>query len=162
MRHSLTWPRRPLRRLLISQRITNAITKNEKESLASQRFTTSMLARLGVPCYKHAVLNSASPTPAWITPLKRRHTWLTRWLYLRAMLYEFRWTLGVLTGAMLLAAILFKITRHPDLQGNRPDIGIAIYCAWMALLAQPVFNPPARWYLAVIDAVYPIFGLILI
>jgi Trk K+ transport system NAD-binding subunit len=32
----------------------------------------------------------------------------------------------------------------------------------MALLAQQVFSPPPRWYLAVIDAVYPIFGLILI
>jgi voltage-gated potassium channel len=97
-------------------------------------------------------------TPA-IAPLKRRDMWKTRWLYTRAILIEFRWTIGVLTLSMLIAAVLIWIT---PVEGKRVDIGISIYAAWMALLAQQVFTPPPRWYLAVINAVYPIFGLILI
>jgi voltage-gated potassium channel Kch len=43
----------------------------------------------------------------------------------------------------------------------RPTVMVAIYSAWMALLSQPVFTPPRAWYLALMQAVYPLLGFIL-
>jgi voltage-gated potassium channel len=86
----------------------------------------------------------------------------TSWLYFIALVREFRWTLLGLCAFVVIGAILYRITPHEALHGNRPNLMIALYGAWMALLAQPIFSPPETWYLEVMCAVYPLAGFILI
>lgn len=84
------------------------------------------------------------------------------WLYLLAMLHEFRWTLLFLVIAVLVAAALYLITPLEQLGGKRPSLSTSLYGGWMALLAQPIYTPPEAWYLKFITSVYPIFGVLLI
>ena len=83
-------------------------------------------------------------------------------LYARVLLYEFRWTLLLAGFAVLLGGVLFAITPQVSLGGRRPSFDLALFAAWYAMLSQPVFSPPATWYLTVVDAVYPLFGFALI
>lgn len=48
-----------------------------------------------------------------------------------------------------------------DLDSGRPGFWRALYGAWMALLAQPFFSP-GPWYVGAINALYPLFGIVLI
>ena len=83
-------------------------------------------------------------------------------LYLLALLREFRWTIFALIGAVCFATLLFWITPHDDLGGKRPTFFMALYGGWMALLAQPLFNPPQTWYLTLLCGFYPMMGAIII
>jgi voltage-gated potassium channel len=80
-------------------------------------------------------------------------------LYVLALLKEFRFTLGTLGIAVLIGGLLFAIT---PVEGVRPDLLTSLYGGWMALLAQPIYNPPPVWYLTVLCAVYPLLGAVLI
>lgn len=79
------------------------------------------------------------------------------WLYVRALLWEFRWTLGLLAAAVLIGGFLFCITPQ---DGRCPCWAAAFYSAWMALFAQS--SAPETWYLALICALYPLLGFFLI
>ncbi len=92
----------------------------------------------------------------------RRRSLRTAWLYLRVLLRRFRFTLFVLVGALLFGALLYGVTPHQALAGARPSVPMALYGAWMALFAQPIFNPPETWYLELMHAVYPLLGVVLI
>lgn len=83
-------------------------------------------------------------------------------MYVRALTWEFRWSF--ILGAILVefGAMLYAITPSAQLSGQKPDLLTSSYASWMALLAQPMFNPPERWYLALLQSLYPIFGFILI
>ena len=83
-------------------------------------------------------------------------------LYAGALLHEFRATLLTAAVAVVLGAVLFRMTPHAALSGNRPDWLLSVYGAWTALLGQAVFNPPQTWVLEVLHAVYPIVGFIVL
>jgi voltage-gated potassium channel len=74
------------------------------------------------------------------------------------MLREFRWTLGLLTTAVLLLGTLYAVTPHAALGGHPPDLLTAFFGGWMALFAQPILMPPERWYLELLCGIYPLLG----
>lgn len=76
-----------------------------------------------------------------------------------AVVYEFRWTLLSLCLAAAVGTAVFA-TGTVD-AGQRPGFWRALYGAWMALLAQQVFTP-GPWYVGLINAIYPLLGLVLI
>ena len=98
---------------------------------------------------------AASPTP----PRIRRRSPRVAMLYLLAVLNEFRWTLIGLLVAIAFGSILFAIT---PIGGEKPSIFMSMYGAWMALLAQPIYNPPPVWYLTLLCGVYPLLGAIIV
>jgi hypothetical protein len=79
-------------------------------------------------------------------------------LFARRLLHDFRWTLGLLLGAVLLGGALYVITPHASLGNRPPPLFTALYGAWMALFAQPILSPPETWYLALLCGVYPLLG----
>jgi Trk K+ transport system NAD-binding subunit len=84
------------------------------------------------------------------------------WRYARTLLHEFRWTLALTIGAVVVGGALFAITPHKQLGGARPDLLLSLYSAWMDLFSQPILSPPETWYLTVIDAIYPLLGFALV
>jgi hypothetical protein len=46
--------------------------------------------------------------------------------------------------------------------GQRPALGMSLYGAWMAMLAQPLYNPPPAPALMWMFALYPLIGAVLI
>lgn len=62
---------------------------------------------------------------------------------------------------LALGATLYRLTPLPQFAG-RPDLLTASYSAWMAMLAQPIVDPPEPWHLSLMQAIYPVFGFILI
>jgi voltage-gated potassium channel len=83
-------------------------------------------------------------------------------LYVWAIAREFRISALVLIGLVLLGAALHVITPLRSLDGARPSVGGALYAAWMALLNQPSVGLSEAWYLLVIDALYPLLGIVLV
>jgi voltage-gated potassium channel Kch len=83
-------------------------------------------------------------------------------LYVWALVREFRWSLAGIAATVLFGAVLYGSTPHPELNGQRPSPLVALYASWMAMLAQPVFSPPAAWYLTLLCGVYPLLGAVLI
>ena len=90
---------------------------------------------------------------------RRRRDFRTGWLYALAVGYEFRWTLLALLAATAIGAAVFAF--GPVDNGARPVFWRALYGAWMALLAQQFFAP-GPWYVALINAIYPLLGVVLI
>jgi len=80
-------------------------------------------------------------------------------LYVLAIVREFRWTLAALAFAVLLGTILFWVIPQ---DGARPPLHVALYAGWMALLAQPIYNPPQAAALKILCALYPLLGAVLI
>lgn len=98
-----------------------------------------------------------------MTPAREsRRDLRTLWLYARAVLRTFRGTLVGLVALVLVGGLLFAVTPHAEFAGGRPPIFTALYAAWMALVGEPVLSPPAAWYLAVLDGVYPLLGLLVV
>ncbi|HEU5060672.1 MAG TPA: hypothetical protein VFU21_29275, partial [Kofleriaceae bacterium] len=96
-----------------------------------------------------------------MTPAReRRRDLRTLWLYALGMLRTFRLTLGGLLLLVAFGGVLFAITPHTEFGGERPPVFTALYASWMALVGEPVLSPPAAWYLAVLDGVYPLLGLL--
>ena len=83
-------------------------------------------------------------------------------LYLRAIVYEFRWTLLGLVFVLALGTYLYLRTpgefdeKHPRTLIN------ALFATWMAMLAQPINSPPTTWYLNLMCGFYPVVGFVLI
>ncbi len=98
---------------------------------------------------------TAAPLPI----LRRVRTVL---LYLRALVYEFRWTLSGLVLVLALGTFLYLNTpgefdeKHPLTFLN------ALFATWMAMLAQPINAPPTTWYLNILCGFYPVIGFVLI
>jgi Trk K+ transport system NAD-binding subunit len=92
----------------------------------------------------------------------RRRDLRTLSLYLRSLVRSFRWTLLAVTAAVLLGGLLYGLTPHRQLNGERPQLLQALYAAWMAMFAQPVYSPPETWYLALVCGLYPLLGFVLI
>ncbi|MSP61857.1 MAG: hypothetical protein EXR72_16290 [Myxococcales bacterium] len=86
----------------------------------------------------------------------------TLWRYLRTLVAPFRWTFVALALALCVGTTLYLVTPHHDLAGHAPPPHLALYGAWMALFAQPIFSPPETWYLALMCALYPLLGFILL
>lgn len=104
----------------------------------------------------------ASPSPAIAPPRPKRRRRFLSLLYTRAILHEFRWTLFALLLCIALGGIIFAYTPEPDLDGACPDWHTSFYCAWMALLGEPVFPVPPRWWIAAVHALYPLLGFLII
>jgi Trk K+ transport system NAD-binding subunit len=83
-------------------------------------------------------------------------------LYVRALAYEFRWTLLGLAVVLWLGTALYLKTpgefdeKHPRTLLN------ALFATWMAMLAQPINAPPTTWYLNLLCGFYPVVGFVLI
>jgi voltage-gated potassium channel len=81
------------------------------------------------------------------------------WLYLKMVVYEFRISLILLVGALLIGAAI--ISSSTDVAGRHIPFGIAVYDTWMSLLVQPYLDP-VHWYVGAIHMLYPILGFIII
>src|SRR5690242_16692905 len=92
----------------------------------------------------------------------RRSRLLLLWLYFVALVREFRWTLVGLTGFIVLGAILYLVTPREQFEEHPPNVLTAVYGAWMAMLAQPIYSPPPNWYLTAMCAIFPLAGFVLV
>jgi hypothetical protein len=90
--------------------------------------------------------------------MSRRRNPLTTLLLLRRLIGEFRWTLALLTFAVLFLGGIYSITPHAALGGKPPSLATSFFGAWMALFAQPIMMPPETWYIALLCALYPLLG----
>jgi hypothetical protein len=88
----------------------------------------------------------------------RRRDLRTPLLYFWTLVKEFKGTLIALTIAVLFGGTLYAITPHREFDGNPPPLLDCFLGAWLALFAQPMFTPPATWYLALLAGVYPLLG----
>ena len=95
-------------------------------------------------------------------PAARRPRIVTYWLYARALLREFRWTLLALVVVVLLGSVFYVVTPQVALGGRRPDFFTSLYASWMALFGQAIFNPPGTWYLEVVQGAGPLLGIALV
>ena len=100
-----------------------------------------------------------APQPPFLAG-RRRPRLPVRWLYVRALLAEFRWTLAALAAAVALGAVLYRVA--PPGKDRDNSWATSFYGGWMALVAQPLDNPPATWYLKVLCCTYPVFGFLLL
>jgi voltage-gated potassium channel len=92
----------------------------------------------------------------------RRHKFRTIVLYIRALLYVFRWELCILGVAVLFGGLLYHITPHDELNGATPDMLTSLFGAWSAMLGQPILSPPETWYLTVLCTTYTVLGFVVI
>jgi len=102
---------------------------------------------------------SAESNPATIRPRGRRESLHVLVLYVLALVREFRWTLLALLAAVSFGTTVFAVT---TVDGSRPSFALSVYGAWMALLAQPIYNPPPTVPTAIVCAVYPLVGAVVI
>jgi voltage-gated potassium channel Kch len=93
--------------------------------------------------------------------LRRNHP-ITLLRYARAIAARFKWTLASLFVLVSLGASLFAVTPIAGLSGQKPPLHMSFYAAWMAMLSQQVYSPPDAWYLAVVYALFPLFGVVLV
>jgi voltage-gated potassium channel len=77
-----------------------------------------------------------------------------------AILREFRGTIVALVTALGLGTLLYAAAPAPD--GAKTTIATALYGAWMAMLAQPLWTPPPTWYLMLLGALYPLVGFVVV
>src|SRR5688500_13402368 len=89
------------------------------------------------------------------------HPVRTTILYFFAIVREFRWTLFALLVVLLFGAILYRVS-PTDLEGRRRTMDVALYAAWMAMLAQPIKSPRDAWYLRLRGGSYPLIGFIVV
>lgn len=82
--------------------------------------------------------------------------------YARAVTYEFRWTWISLAALVAIGASLYANTPDPAFGNRPPPLMTAVLAAWMALFAQGVLTTPSVWYLALLVALYPLLGFVLI
>lgn len=96
---------------------------------------------------------------------RTRRNLQTGWLYAKAILKQFRVSLLTLLLAVLIGGALHYIAPQPlpePREGTPSQVLMSLYSAWMALLAEPVRNPPPTWYLGIVNAVYPLLGFALL
>jgi Trk K+ transport system NAD-binding subunit len=90
-----------------------------------------------------------------------RHDLRTAWLYAVALLREFRRTLVILLGLLVLGTVLFAITPSSAVGGGRPSLVQSLYAAWIALTGEP-FETPDVWWIAAVQGLYPLFGFLVV
>lgn len=78
------------------------------------------------------------------------------------MAWEFRYSFLTAVALVLLGTILYELSPQESLDWRRPHLFTAVYAAWMALLAQGVFDPPQPWFLELLQMLYPIAGFLII
>jgi Trk K+ transport system NAD-binding subunit len=106
---------------------------------------------------------SVSPAHfAFPVPRRKRRRVRVGLLYVRALIAEFRWTLFGLLIALSIGTAVILLSPEVRFDGKPPTVPMAIYSAWMSLLAQPTLNPPPSEILMVLFAVYPLLGFGLI
>jgi len=93
-------------------------------------------------------------------PNGRRPRFAVRWLYLLAILRQFRWTLAALVAAVTVGTLLYRFS--PPGKDRDNSWPTSLYGAWMALVAQPLDNPPANAPLKLMCCAYPVIGFILL
>src|SRR3954454_24601583 len=97
-------------------------------------------------------------------PARRRRLrgqWLTNLLYVRAVIWEFRWTLLLLTLLITVGTLVFALNPVDENGSKSPEFMRAFFGSLVARLAQPFFEP-GRWYVAMIDSIFPVFGLVVV
>ena len=92
---------------------------------------------------------------------QQRHSLHVALLYIFAVINEFRWTLLVMGLAVVVGGILYGITPDPNTGKYLTPLN-AFFGGWMALLAQPIYNPPPVWYLSIVCGFYPVIGAVVI
>lgn len=92
-------------------------------------------------------------------PRRHRRSVAVFALYVLALMREFRWTLAAMAVAVAVGTLVFALT---PVGGQRPSWATSLYGGWMALLAQPLYNPPPTAWIAVLCALYPLVGAIVI
>jgi voltage-gated potassium channel len=97
--------------------------------------------------------------PAFDRPSFRRFR--TMVLYIRALLFEFRWTLFGLVCVLALGTLLYLRTPG-EFREKEGTFLNALFATWMAMLAQPINSPPTTWYLNLLCGLYPVIGFVLI
>jgi hypothetical protein len=100
-----------------------------------------------------------APMPAFDRPSFRRFR--TMVLYIRALLFEFRWTLFGLVCVLALGTLLYLRTPG-EFREKEGTFLNALFATWMAMLAQPINSPPTTWYLNLLCGIYPVIGFVLI
>ena len=100
-------------------------------------------------------MHSSTGSPVVLHHRPRRRARIAL-LYSRAILREFRWTLLILAAAVVVGTVLHEVSPQ------RPPLGDALYGAWMALVAQPLYSPPIPWYLKLVYCAYPVLGFVLL
>jgi voltage-gated potassium channel len=82
--------------------------------------------------------------------------------YALGVLREFRWTLFGLTAALVLGAGLYTSAPASALASDPLDLpGWPLLVAWMNLFGEPMVTPRV-WYLAAVQALFPLVGFVLI
>jgi len=85
----------------------------------------------------------------------------TTLLYLRAIAWEFRFTLLILLSLVGLGTLLFFMSPGEFPEGQHSVLNSA-FASWMAMFAQTICDVPKAWYITVVYSLYPIFGFLLI
>ena len=91
--------------------------------------------------------------------LRKRAVWTT-WLYGRAILFQFRWTILALWVAVLAGGCVYWLTPAERFLGPKPDFWSSIYFTWMAMLGQP--SMADTWYLKLLCGLYPLIGFVIV
>jgi voltage-gated potassium channel len=82
--------------------------------------------------------------------------------YSLGLLREFRWTLLGLTVALILGAGLYTSAPASAFASAPPELpGWQLLVAWMNLFGEPMVTPQV-WYLAAVQALFPLIGFVLI
>src|SRR3954462_3229871 len=82
--------------------------------------------------------------------------------YVRFLLGEFRWTLGILALVVLVGGALYGLAPREAFAEPPPHLPWwAFLVAWMNLFGEPLVQPRV-WYLAGVEAVFPLLGFGLI
>ena len=93
-------------------------------------------------------------------PDRQRPRFFVRWLYLLVILRQFRLTLAALAAAVAIGTLLYRFSpAGKDRDNSWPT---SVYGAWMALVAQPLDNPPANAPLMLMCCAYPVVGFIVL
>lgn len=85
---------------------------------------------------------------------------LVHGLYFLAIVRQFRWTIVALVAAVTIGTLLYRFS--PPGKDRDNSWPTSLYGAWMALVAQPLDNPPADWWLKLMCCTYPVVGFIVL
>jgi voltage-gated potassium channel len=78
--------------------------------------------------------------------------------YVRFLLHEFRWTLGILVGVVLVGGTLYAVAPAEAFAEPPPRVPWwPFLVAWMNLFGEPLVQPRV-WYLAAVEGLFPLFG----
>ncbi|HYG73645.1 MAG TPA: NAD-binding protein [Planctomycetota bacterium] len=90
----------------------------------------------------------------------RQRNVFTAFLYARAILFQFRWTIAVLAAAVLLGGIVYSLTPAQAFKEGKPSFWAGLFYSWMAMLSQPA--QADTWYLQLLCGLYPLIGFVVV